>query len=264
VDIDNYEPDSLAANDAAPFIEAGLTVDTFRVETDGLTQLACLSVIPSVDSVSDSTHLPRGTAILLHDDHEDRNSLIGFAGRLVDSGYAVIVYDQRASGVSTGKYHGDGQHEADDLIALLAYLDLRELLYHPVTAVGFSLGGDAALLASLEEQRLDRVVAVSPYLTCRRMIDQRRAELDSYWIPFFRTIMWWWYQIRSGYATSYRVLDDIEPVGMPTLVLAGADQIGGPEVSRLKEVSDPAGLTLIERPSDLSACQDEIVAYLFR
>jgi hypothetical protein len=47
--LDDYDEDSVLVNDAAAYIEAGLKPDTFRVESDGLTTLACLYTAPEND-----------------------------------------------------------------------------------------------------------------------------------------------------------------------------------------------------------------------
>ncbi|MBN1212368.1 MAG: alpha/beta hydrolase, partial [candidate division Zixibacteria bacterium] len=142
VDIGEYKTDSLPVNDPAVFVEAGLATDTFSLDIDINTTLACLYIKPA-DSALET---PRGTVFLLNDQRKDRNSLLSLARSFTDSGYAVVAYDQRASGLSSGKYHGEGFYEANDLEEIIPYLVLRERIYPPVAVVGFSLGADAALL----------------------------------------------------------------------------------------------------------------------
>jgi len=239
---DDFDPDSLVLNDPALFVEAGLVADTFRIDADGLTMLSGAVLSPTPDTTGQIPAEPVwGTAILVHDERQDRASMIPLAQQLIGSGLSVVVYDQRACGFSTGLYHGEGQYEASDLEEIVAYLDIRDQLIHPVTVIGRSLGAEAGLLASLEEKRIDGVVAIMPYLSTKRMIDVLRVEHDAYWIPFFRTLFWWWYEMRSSYAAPYRTIEDIQPVGCRTLVLTQAECLEEPEFIRLKEVSD-AGL----------------------
>ncbi len=249
--IDQYSPDSLITNDPAAYAEAGLPADTFRIESDGLTNLACLSVPVAGDSATTA----RGTVFLIHRDADNRDSLVSLAAILHDSGFAVYTYDQRASQRSTGKYRGDGTHEASDLEELISHLEIRNMVTHPLYVVGYQLGADAALLAAEEEKRIDGVVAIGPYLTTLRMQDALRERFDTYWFPFYRTIMWWWYEIRSGYATIYRRLEDIRGVNCRTLVLVAPDRADSKEMTRLKEVSQPELL----RVQTLS--QDENTVY---
>jgi pimeloyl-ACP methyl ester carboxylesterase len=252
-DFDGYHPDSLPPNDPTAYVEAGFlvdTIDTFRVESDGLTNLACLYLNPHVDT----TTTPKGTVFLLHKDGADRDSLVSLARLFVDSGFVTVVFDQRASGRSTGRYHGDGQYEASDLAEVIRYLDLRDRIVHPVIVVGFALGADGGILAAQEEKRIDAVVAVNPYLTTRRLLDDLKKRYDMFWFPFFRTIMWWWYNIRSGYAFDYRDIDDIEPVACRTLLLIPSETEHNKELERIKELSAPELLemgTIPESESEL-------------
>ncbi len=233
--LDNYNVDSLAVNDPSAYIEIGLTPDTFRVESDGLTTLACLYVAPSVDSIGQI----KGTVFLVHQEGADRDAMAPLARLLVDSGLAVVAFDQRASGRSTGQYRGEGQYEASDLNEVIRYLDLRERIIHPLIAVGYSLGADGSLLAALEEERISGVVAVNPYLSTRRMQDALKERYNMFWFPFFRTIMWWWYNIRSSYAAPYRDINDIESVACPTLLLTAPEAAQDDEVQRVRELSPP-------------------------
>jgi len=258
-DIDSYNTDSLPPNDPSLFIEAGLKVDTFNMEPDALTSLACLYIEP-VKEANDSV---RGTVFLLHDERRDRTAMIPLAGLISDSGYAVVVYDQRASGLSGAKYHGDGQLEAGDLQELIAHLEIRGRAIRPISVVGKSIGAEAALLAAREESRIDRVVAISPFLSTTRMIDIFRAEFDTYWLPFFRTLFWWWYDIRSGYAASYRSADDIRPVGCPTLLLVTSEDLDDPEIQKLIGLSEPNKLTTSELPQSETVLMESITRFLF-
>jgi len=240
-DIDSYTPEPVAANDPSAFVAAGLDIDTFRVEADGLTRLACLRVTPKPHPVGEQ----RGLAILLHKEGLDRSSLIGPAQALADSGVEVILYDQRASGLSTGKYRSDGQLEAIDLEAVIGYLEIQGRLRHPLTVVGWGVGGDAALWAAADEPRINRVIAVEPNLTSERMVRQVLGKNDVMWFPFNQTIFWWWYKIRSGYAVSYRTTEDLAPVRCPTVIGLPADRLSNPEVKKLIGISSGELLTVV-------------------
>jgi len=259
-DIDEYNFDSLPANDPSPFFGAGLAADTFSLEININTTLACLYIEPT-DSALDT---PLGTVFLLNNQRKDRNSLLPLAQRLADSGYAVVAYDQRASGLSSGKYHGEGFYEANDLGEIIPYLVLRERIYPPVAVVGFSLGADAALLAPLDEERIDMAAAINPYLTTMRYQNMLKEEHGTLWFPFFRTVMWWWYNMRSGYAAPYRKIDDIKPVACRTLLFSDADEINDLEFVKIKEVSDPELLNLKLLPDDENILYDEIISFIIQ
>jgi dienelactone hydrolase len=213
LDMDDLPSDSIQLpNDITPFEEAGLNADSFRVESDGLTRLAAVYLSPK-DSV------PRGLAILIPDEHQGRRQVLPLARAWVDSGFAVVTYDQRASGASTGMYHSDGQYEAGDLQAMIADLEIHGKMAHPLIVVGYAAGADAALLTAIDEQRIDALAAVEPYLTTDRLIDAIRKTKSHYWYPFYRTMFWWWYDIRSSYAAEYREIEHLKAPTHKTLLL---------------------------------------------
>ena len=255
--LDDYNADSLVVNDATAYIEIGLNPDTFHVESDGLTTLACLYVAPHLDSLGQI----KGTVFLVHEDGADRDAMAPLARMFVDSGFAVVAFDQRASGRSTGEYRGEGQYEASDLNEIIRYLDLRERIIHPLIMVGYSLGADGGLLAALEEKRINSVVAVNPYLSTRRMQDVLKERYDMLWFPFFRTIMWWWYDIRSSYAAPYRNIDGIEAVACRTLLLTTPEFARDDEVRRIKELSPPELLESGEIPASEEELYREILRF---
>lgn len=210
VDIDEFNEDSLAINNPDFFINANLPADTFYFEPDGLTKLACLSI--NHDSAI-------GTVILLHNETQTRDSLLDLAALLYENSYSIIIYDQRASGYSSGKYHSGGYNEAADLMEMISTMEIREKILHPLYVAGFGIGADACLMAAAEEKRIDALVAVNPYFTTKRMQDIYKEKYDTYWFPFYRTIMWWWFKMRSSYAPPYLEEDDIQAVTAKTLLV---------------------------------------------
>ncbi len=240
-DLDSFEElDSLPVNDPTACLDMGLNCDTFRVESDGITNLAALYIETTAD-----TGLPaRGTVFLLHSDTTDRSSMLPWAAMFSEGGYNVVLYDQRAAGASTNEYHGEGRYEASDLEEVIAWLDLRDMITSPVLAVGKHLGADAAYLASLEEPRIDAVMAIEPYLSTDRMWDVKRERHDFWNFPFFKGMMWWWYNKRSSYAAPYREVSDIEAVAVPTLIYIDADALDTEEIKALKDLSEDDLLTV--------------------
>ncbi len=256
-DVEDYVEDSLVVNDAQIYTDAGLLPDTFRVEADGLTNLACIYLTPT-----DTADSIKGTVALLHPDGADRDSLVGLSQVLLQAGYNVIVYDQRATSRTTGKYHGEGRFEASDLVELIRYLDMRERIIHPLCAIGFDRGGDAALLAAIEDNRIDGVVAINPYLSSKRLLDHLRDKHKPYWTPLYRTMTWWWYNIRSGYSAPYRDPENIEPVACRTLLTLTAEGLESEEAARIKEISEPERLTLETTPASESEFTSRIILFL--
>lgn len=237
VDIEDFNPDSLAINDPGPYAEIDSSVDTFYLESDGLTTLACLYLKAPKDSAD-------GTAILLHRDGDNRDSLLYLAQSIHNNNFNVITYDQRASRFSTGKYRGEGYYESSDIEALISYLELREKIIHPLYVIGFETGADGAILAAHEEKRINGVIAIDPYLTTMRMQDVLKDKHDAMWFPFYRSMMWWWYNIRSGYAAPYRKIENLSAVTCTTLILLSPDFENIEEITKLKELSPIELLTV--------------------
>lgn len=239
--LDSYNEKVKPANDPAPLGQIAAKIDTVRVEADGLTNLACVSALNSPATGQAS----RGTVIIPLTDEYDRGKAAGVSRMLADSGFVLWLYDQRATGTSTGKYHSDGQLESQDVEAIVSYLELHGKLTHPVIVLGFGLAGEAAMLATAEEKRVNAVVAVNPYLTSERMITELRQGRSLIWFPFWKNILWWWFKTRSGYAIDLRGTNDIKPVAAKTVVELSPDRIGSADAARLKEVSPPELLQII-------------------
>lgn len=262
-DIEEFNADSLPANDPTAFLELGAVVDTFRVDADGLTSLACIYLTPQADSATPNEPVViRGTAILLHDERADRNSMIPLATTLLDSGFEVCLYDQRASGLSTGEYHGDGEFEATDLAELIGYLGIRDRIHHPLVAIGQSVGADAVLLIAADEPRLDAVVAIEPYVTSERWLDMLMDEHDMYWLPFSHTLLEFWYELQSGYAPQYRERDDLDGVDCRALILVSEDHLDDEEIATVSELS---GTGLVETkllPDDSAEVINQVMQFV--
>jgi hypothetical protein len=241
-DIDKFDPKLKPANDPTLFVQAGLAADTVRVEADGLTELAAVS-IPAAGTFATA---PRAQVILPLSDEFDRTKAAPLAKLLADSGFSVWVYDQRATGSSTGTYHSDGQLEAQDLEALVSFLELHGKIHHPMIAVGHGLGGDATLVASMEEKRIDAVLAISPFLTTAHQVAELRRQHGLIWFPFWENILWWWYKIRSGDAADYRTVSDLRP--LTTRSIIAASESGNPELAKLRELTGPELLRIAPVP----------------
>ena len=101
-DIDDFNIDSLPQNDIGSFNNPSWNIDTFRIEPDGLTSLASIFIHDTkVDSV-------QGTVILIPSSDTTRDSQFKFVKNLFQSSFNCITYDQRATGLSSGKFHGFG------------------------------------------------------------------------------------------------------------------------------------------------------------
>lgn len=247
-DIADFKPGFLPKNDITGLAELHALVDTFRVDADGLTSLACVYLTPVSDS--NTPPRPRGMAILVHAEGQDRNAMLPLSQALLDSGFAVCLYDQRASGHSTGRYHSDGEYEAADLSEVIAFLRIRDRAARPFVIIGQRVGADAALLEATSDQPPDGVVAVSPYITTERWLDILMGEHDMYWIPFSHTIFMFWYELRSGYAPEGRGLETIHTPRCRTLILDTEARLKDETITDYLQRSDRNLITTAVLPTD--------------
>lgn len=259
-DIADFNPDSLPPNDISGLADLRAVVDTFRVDADGLTSLACVYLTPV--SNSNMPVNPKGTAILLHDESQDRNALLPLTRALLDSGFAVCLYDQRASGRSTGGYHSDGEYEAADLTEVIAFLRIRDRATRPFVIIGQRVGADAALLEATADQPPDGVVAVSPYITTDRWLDILMDEHDMYWIPFSHTVFMFWYELRSGYAPEGRRLENLRPPKCATLILASVAQLDDETMTAYTQLAKADRILKETLPSDADKMNERIIAFV--
>ncbi len=257
-DIDSYHPDSLRINSPDLFLEKGMAADTFSLEPEGLINLAALYISPTDSSNYDSI---KGSIILLHKNRSDRSQFLDQAQKFSTAGFAVILYDQRASGLSSGKYRGDGQQEATDLIEILRYLDFRGKLFHPVTVIGFELGADAAILAS-HERKIENIFAINPYLTSSRMLKIQKEQFDLCWIPFYEAVMWYWYQTSSSYETTYRTNQDLKLPNSLSIIFIDSVYMDDPAIAECKKMSKGKLVDIAPYPDSDSILWNGIYTFL--
>jgi pimeloyl-ACP methyl ester carboxylesterase len=99
---------------------------------------------------------PGAVVVLLHGAGGDRCGTTWHARQLIEAGYGVLLYDQRALGESTGDTTSFGWLDGPDLLAVLDHLVGRpEVDADRIGAVGISGGAHIALNAAyLEPDRM--------------------------------------------------------------------------------------------------------------
>ena len=89
---------------------------------------------------------PGAVVVLLHGARGDRRGTAWHAGRLIEAGYGVVMYDQRALGESTGERVSFGWLDPPDLLAITDHLAGRpEVDPQRIGVVGLSGGAHIAL-----------------------------------------------------------------------------------------------------------------------
>jgi len=252
------DPEFALKNNDSLFIENGFVPDTFDVATVDNIRLAAAYFRP------DSAHFDslRATAIIIHDIHNDRNSMLPYIQPLLDSGIGVVLYDQRACGLSGGKYHTPGIFEAEDLNQVIVNLKYHDRIIRPLIAVGFGVGADAAMLASEEEMRLDHIIAIDPNLTPNRWITKAKDDWGAFTIPLYKMVYYWWYKKLTGFPYDRYGVDGIQPLNAKTLIIMSEQNSAEDEMERLKEISGDY-LTTAAPPDNANSLNDLIISNIY-
>jgi hypothetical protein len=238
------DSDFILPNDPSFFTQLGLMPDTFAVMSNDNIHLAALYFSPAQ---TDSA--PKGTAIILHPDDTDRTAIADLIQPILDSGLAVVIYDQRASGKSGGKYHFGGNLEADDLTELISWLSIHGRLPSPVAVIGFETGADAAINAARIENRISKVIAIDPCLTTSKWMNRRMDRYGALPILLPTMTYFWWYQKICSYPDSRTGVDDIKPLETSTLIIYGSQgDLTGPEITKLRTVSPSDKIQVLLSP----------------
>lgn len=202
------------------------------------------TVIPSSDGVMLAGWFvpPQNgaTIILLHGFGGNRAEMMWHTERFVESGFGVLLYDERATAESSGDYRSFGWQDTADTAAALAYLTQRpDVDQSKIGMLGCSVGGQIALRSAAQLPGIAAVWADGPSIT-------RAADYGSknYWlidifmlVTHFSDGMTAW---RLGIAAPPplgKTIGDIAP--RPIMLLAGEEN--GSEVARIAYYADLAG-----------------------
>lgn len=96
--------------------------------------------------------------LVLHGSRGDRTQSLRHARVLRDAGYGVLVYDQRASGESTGDRQSIGLYDRRDITPIIDWLAQHPDVNAACTGgVGLSLGAHILIMAAPDEPRLTAI-----------------------------------------------------------------------------------------------------------
>lgn len=112
--------------------------------------------------------------ILIHMLQRDRHDLDLLAKYLQRNGFAVLTYDMRGHGQSSGDWHSftadDFSKLGQDITAVKGILALNDADITRLTLVGASIGANAALAHAAQDPNVATVVALSPGLDYRGVL----------------------------------------------------------------------------------------------
>lgn len=134
------------------------------IETSGLGEQAAEVRIPAANGETlASWYAPPADSsgavvMVLHGSRSDRRGSLTHARILHDAGYGVLVYDQRASGESTGNRQSVGLYDQHDIIPIIDWLAAQpEVDAERIGGVGLSLGAHILVMAAPDEPRLKAI-----------------------------------------------------------------------------------------------------------
>lgn len=129
------------------------------------------------------------TIIICHGFGTDKGDCINVAKFLHDAQYNVLMLDFRAHGQSQGKYCSLGYYECQDIDAAVRWLTERG--EDKIGAIGFSMGGTAALLATAKNPNLKAVVTDGAYISFWSAVTSfARANFKAPKYPFVPPAVW--------------------------------------------------------------------------
>jgi pimeloyl-ACP methyl ester carboxylesterase len=164
---------------------------------------------------------PRGVIVFVHGKDINRQHFVGAAERFVKQGYAVVAYDQRAHGRSTGEFITYGAKETKDLSLVIDVALSKWGRALPVAVIGESLGAAVALQTAAEDARISLVVAGAAFADLQTVVTDKA--------PFFLSEQAKRDAVTTAEKEARFTVADISPersaarITVPTLLLHGSE-----------------------------------------
>ncbi len=164
--------------------------------------------------------------ILLHGYGGNRLEMLTRAGLLASHGYGVLLYDERGSGESGGS-RTFGWLDAQDVSLALNYLQNKaEIDPQRIGVLGFSIGGQIALRAASQSDRIRAVVAEEPGFARISDVPDMPTLEDKYYV-----VSYWlgerWLSLRTGVPIPDGVIEVLPRIAQrPILFIATGQDYG--------------------------------------
>lgn len=119
--------------------------------------------------------------ILLHGYGSNRLQMLWHAQILSEAGYGVLLYDQRASGESGGKWRTWGWQDVVDMEMILSYLNSEyQISTSKISLWGASTGAEIAVLTLEQYPELKRIIADGPGYSTAADLPPNRSLADRF------------------------------------------------------------------------------------
>lgn len=168
----------------------------------------------------------RPVVVVGHGFRKSRRQCDELARALLRAGYAVLLFDFRASGESTGKYSTFGATEGADVAAAVDYVQhVLGIAPSRCAFVGFSMGAAAALMRPEAVSSLAAVVAVAPYAHLDHSISSRTLRFTLLPLePWYRPATWAFHEVIGIEIASVAPIEHVADVAPAPLLLLGGDR----------------------------------------
>ena len=145
---------------------------------------------------------------------------------LARNGFNVLAFDFRAHGESEGEYTTLGVRELRDYRRIISWLRNN----YPdkakkIGVIGYSMGGAVAIMLAATEDRIDAVVADSPYMDIiasgKRWIKRMKQPMRSLLLAVYPLIVSFASRIAGINTDELRIINYADKVKKPLLIIAG-------------------------------------------
>ena len=133
--------------------------------------------VPSQDYYGE--YVESGKTVIMSHNYQSNREMTEFDGLylirdLVHSGYNVITFDYTGSGNSRGSNYTFGADETDELLKVIDFTCEKYSL-DKIAVMGFAFGAGPAICAGCQDDRVDVIIADSPYLDLKSYLDENIA-----------------------------------------------------------------------------------------
>jgi fermentation-respiration switch protein FrsA (DUF1100 family) len=165
-----------------------------------------------------------GAVLLMHGVRANRLSMLDRTRFLSRAGYSVLLFDFQAHGESGGKHITFGYLESRDAQAAVKFLH-TVVPGERIGAIGVSMGGAAALLAS-PPLNVQAMVLEMVYPTIDEAVADRLSIRLGGWARFLTPLLTWQLKPRLGLRTEdLRPIDRLDKINAAKLFIAGSDDL---------------------------------------
>jgi pimeloyl-ACP methyl ester carboxylesterase len=164
------------------------------------------------------------TIILLHGYSGNRTAMIWHAKRLVDAGYGVLMYDERASGESEGERRSYGWEDPPDVQGAIRFIEAESGDgLERIGIAGCSMGAQISLYSAAQYPELEAVWADGPSSVRARDLPPPKNPIVAL-IVLGNYSLDWMFELRLGMDAPAPMIDVIGNIAPRRIMLVGGGQ----------------------------------------